>query len=275
MKIIALVDGSAYARSVCELAGWTAVRLEARVEALHVLGRREAGEQDLSGAIRLGARTALLEELAELDAARSKLITQKGRAILEDAKAVLAAAGVAEVSTRMRHGDLLEEMGSDSDLIVVGKRGEAADFAKGHLGSNLERIVRGAKVPVLVAARAFAPVARVLVAFDGGPSARRAVDYIAGSPLFSGAEVVVVSVGEGTAAGLEDAKTQLTAAGLNVEVRQLPGQPEKVLSKMVEEEGFGMLVMGAYGHSRIRSLIIGSTTTEMIRSCKVPVMLLR
>jgi len=33
--------------------------------------------------------------------------------------------------------------------------------------------------------------------------------------------------------------------------------------------------MGAYGHSRIRSLIIGSTTTEMIRSCKVPVALFR
>ena len=32
------------------------------------------------------------------------------------------------------------------------KRGEAADFAKGHLGSNLERIVRGTSVPVLVAA---------------------------------------------------------------------------------------------------------------------------
>ena len=36
-----------------------------------------------------------------------------------------------------------------------------------------------------------------------------------------------------------------------------------------------LLVMGAYGHSRIRSLIIGSTTSEMIRSCLVPVMLFR
>jgi nucleotide-binding universal stress UspA family protein len=36
-----------------------------------------------------------------------------------------------------------------------------------------------------------------------------------------------------------------------------------------------MVVMGAYGHSRIRSLIIGSTTTEMVRSCKVPVVLVR
>jgi len=36
-----------------------------------------------------------------------------------------------------------------------------------------------------------------------------------------------------------------------------------------------LLLMGAYGHSRIRNLIIGSTTTSMIRSCKIPVLLFR
>jgi nucleotide-binding universal stress UspA family protein len=33
--------------------------------------------------------------------------------------------------------------------------------------------------------------------------------------------------------------------------------------------------MGAYGHSRVRSLIIGSTTTGMVRSCKIPIALCR
>ena len=36
-----------------------------------------------------------------------------------------------------------------------------------------------------------------------------------------------------------------------------------------------LLVMGAYGHSRIRELIVGSTTTAMIRTGKVPVLLFR
>lgn len=276
MKIIALVDGSVYAHSVCEVAGWAGARLGSGVELLHVLGRREAGQQDLSGSLRLGARTALLEELAALDAQRAKLGMQRGRAILEDAKAVLAEAGV-EASTRLRHGDLLEELGSDFDLIVIGKRGEAADFAKGHLGSNLERIVRGTKVPVLVAARAFTPVKRVLVAFDGGPSAMRAIEHIAQSPLYTGLEITVVSVGEGAAmqAGLADAQARLQAAGLAAQVRVIAGQPDVALGKLVDDDGFELLVMGAYGHNRIRSMIIGSTTTQMIRSCKVPVMLVR
>lgn len=272
MKIIALVDGSVYAHSVCDVAGWAGARLGSGVELLHVLGRREGGGQDLSGSLALGARTALLEELAALDAQRAKLSMQRGRAILEDGKAVLAKVGV-EATTRLRHGDLLEELGSDFDLIVIGKRGEAADFAKGHLGSNLERIVRGTKVPVLVAARAFAPVKKVLVAFDGGPSALRAIDHIASSPLYNGLEVTVVSVGEAPA-GLADAQTRLQAAGIAAKGLQVSGQPDIALGKLVED-GFQMVVMGAYGHNRIRSLIIGSTTTQMIRSCKVPVMLIR
>lgn len=281
-KIIALVDGSIYSASVCDHAAWVARRTGAPVELLHVLGRREGPQtQDLSGAIRLGARTALLEELADIDAQRSKLMAQRGRAILEDAHAILIRDGVAEITTRLRHGDIVEtvaEAAKDATMILIGKRGEAADFAKGHLGSNLERIVRASPLPVLVASRAFKPVAKVLLAYDGGSSARKAVDLIASDPLFAGLSVHVVTVGSASAEvtkGLEDAATRLQGAGLSVQTAVIQGQPETVLGRTVEGDGFDMVVMGAYGHSRIRSLIIGSTTTEMIRSCKVPVLLIR
>jgi nucleotide-binding universal stress UspA family protein len=281
-KIIALVDGSLYSASVCDHAAWIAQRTGAPVELIHVLGRREASDtHDHSGAIRLGARTALLEELAELDAQRAKLISHRGRAILEDAQALLEKAGVAEVTTRLRHGDIVEavaDVESDARVILIGKRGEAADFARGHLGSNLERIVRASHKPVFVASRAFRPIAKVLVAYDGGTSAMKAVDHIARSPLFQGLAVHVVTVGSATpevTKGLADAKAMLKAAGIDAETSVLQGQPETALAKLVEEAQFDMLVMGAYGHSRIRSLIIGSTTTAMIRACKVPVVLMR
>ena len=64
-KILALVDGSAYSESVCHHTAWIAGRLNADVDVMHVLGPREGGApRDLSGAIGLGARSALLEELA-------------------------------------------------------------------------------------------------------------------------------------------------------------------------------------------------------------------
>ena len=281
-KNIALVDGSIYSASVCDHAAWIANRTGAPVELIHVLGRREASDtHDHSGAIALGARTALMEQLAELDAQRAKLISHRGRAILEDAQALVEKAGVTEVTTRLRHGDIVEavaDVEANARVILIGKRGEAADFAKGHLGSNLERIIRASHKPVFVASRAFKPISKVLVAYDGGASAMKAVDHIARSPLFQGLSVHVVTVGAATpevTKGLVDARAMLTAAGIEAETSVLPGQPEAALAKLVEEAQFDMLVMGAYGHSRIRSLIIGSTTTAMIRACKVPVVLMR
>jgi nucleotide-binding universal stress UspA family protein len=281
-KIVALVDGSIYSASVCDHAAWIAGRTGAPVELIHVLGRREASDtHDHSGAITLGARTALMEELAALDAQRAKLISHRGRAILEDAQALLEKAGVTEVTTRLRQGDIVEavaDVEADARVILIGKRGEAADFAKGHLGSNLERIIRASHKPVFVASRAFKPISKVLVAYDGGTSAMKAVDHIASSPLFQELSVHVVTVGSASpemTKGLADAKAMLKAAGIEAETSVLPGQPEAALAKLVEEAQFDMLVMGAYGHSRIRSLIIGSTTTAMIRACKVPVVLMR
>src|SRR5690625_1609187 len=128
-KIIALVDASIYAESVCHHAAWAASRTGLAVELLHILGRRETPERhDLSGAIALGARSALLGELAELDATRAKLAQKRGRAILDDARAIVEAAGV-PVTASLRRGDIVEtvaEREMDAAFIMIGKRGEAA-----------------------------------------------------------------------------------------------------------------------------------------------------
>ncbi len=282
-KIVALVDASLYAASVCEHAAWISQRTGAPVELLHVLGRREgaAAPQDLSGSIRLGARTRLLEELAELDTRRARIGNEHGRAILDDARALTEGAGASSVTTRLMHGDLIETVAAlqpETRVVLIGKRGEAADFAKGHLGSNLERVVRISQKPVLVASRAFRPIHKVLIAFDGGNSSRKAVDYMSGSPLYRDLALELVTVGAPDAdrqARLDRAAQVLRDAGLSVETRRVEGQPDAALKQLVEAERFDMLVMGAYGHSRIRSLMIGSTTTQMIRSCKVPLLLFR
>lgn len=280
-KLVALVDGSIYAQSVCDYAAWIAGRTGASVDILHVLGRRETGGTgDLSGSISLGARTALLEELSALDAQRGKLAQARGRAILDDAKEIVEAAGVT-VTTRLRIGDIVEtvaESESDADLLIIGKRGEAADFATEHLGSNLERIVRSSAKPVFVASRSFAPIERFLIAYDGGVSSMKAVDHIARSALFAGLECRLLMVGHDTSVTqrqIGNARAVLEGAGYWVKAEIVAGHPETVIADVVRDEKIGLLVMGAYGHSRIRSLVIGSTTTEMVRSCKVPVLLFR
>ncbi|WP_071673722.1 universal stress protein [Nioella nitratireducens] len=281
-KIIALVDGSIYSQSVCDHAAWVAKGKGWSVEVIHVLGRRDesADPRNLSGNIGLGARTALLNELADLDAQKAKLARKRGQAIIEDASERISAEGV-EVTGRLRLGDLVETLRDaeeGADLVIVGKRGEGADFASMHLGSNLERAVRSSIKPVLVASRAFQPVKKLLVAFDGGSSALKAVDHIARSDLFAGLDIHLLTVGSETTEAkraIEGAAALLKGAGYDVTAEIAPGQPEQVIADRAEAHDFDLLIMGAYGHSRIRNLFIGSTTTEMIRACKVPVLLFR
>ena len=279
-KLVALVDGSEYSRSVCEHAAWLSARSGRSVELLHVIGRRHAATGDFSGAIALGARTALLEELSELDARMGRLAQNRGRAILEDAEAILKGQGI-EVSSRLRIGDLLvelQEAAADADMVVIGKRGEAADFAKGHLGSNLERVARAADRPVFVASRAFKPIAKVLVAFDAGASALKAVDHMSRSPTAEGLSFRLVFAGAETdesRRALEGAAAILEGAGLAVETAILSGSPASSVVEDAERWGADMMVMGAYGHSRIRSMIIGSVTEELLRGCRLPVFLFR
>ncbi|GAA6202880.1 universal stress protein [Aquicoccus sp. SU-CL01552] len=280
--LIALVDGSAYSESVCHHAAWISGKNGWKVKVYHVMGRRQGiAQQDLSGAIRLGARTRLLEQLSDLDAERAKLAHEHGRAILEDAKAIIQADGDIEVETRLRQGDLVETVTAKEetgDMLVVGKRGEAAGVAMEHLGSNLERIVRASHKPVFIANRAFKPIKKVLVAFDGAATSLKAVDYISRSPLFAGLRVSLVFAGKetrGICKSLEDAVATLKAGGFEAETIIRADEPEKVLAQITAMDEHELLVMGAYGHSRVRSLIIGSTTAEMIRSCRVPVLIMR
>ena len=118
----------------------------------------------------------------------------------------------------------------------------------------------------------------MLIAFDGGASVTKAVDFIANLKGFDGLDFRLLSVGTETAETrrkIESARDVLRDAGYIADARIEPGEPEKVIAEMADAGETDLLVMGAYGHSRIRNLIIGSTTTEMIRSCKIPVMLFR
>lgn len=282
-RVLAAIDASAYAASVAGHAAWAAARLAAPLQFLHVLDRHPetAPIADLSGNLELGANERLLAELAAVDEQRSRLAQERGRLLLEDARRAAAGHGSAEAGVALRHGslvDTLQELEDDVRLFVLGKRGEHADFARGHLGSELERVARAVNRPLLVAARAFRPIERIAIAFDGSATTRKGVEMVAASPLFRGLPCDVLLAGKEDPAArghLDWAARVLDGAGFQVRTVLTPGNAEAVIATHVREAGIDLLVMGAYGHSRIRNLIVGSTTTAMLRSCQVPVLLLR
>nr|WP_256973228.1 universal stress protein [Nostoc sp. T09] len=53
------------------------------------------------------------------------------------------------------------------------------------------------------------------------------------------------------------------------------GEPEKIIGSYLETQEIDLLIMGAYGHSRIRHLAIGSTTAQILGSSHIPALLFR
>lgn len=281
-NILACIDASLYATSVVEHAAWAAMRLEGTVEVLHVIQRKDAvaARHDLSGAVGLGAKSSLLEELVRIDESEGKLAQEKGRTLLGAAKSHLEELGQQAITLTHRHGGIIEtivEREENADLVIIGKRGASADFAKGHLGSKVERVVRQSTRPVLVASRAFAEPRTILVAFDGGASARKALAFVATSPLFTCLGLHVVMAGRDDSAHAQNLNwaRELLATRNDCHVDMVDGKPEEVIAGKIAATGAQMLIMGAYGHSPLRAMIVGSTTTEMVRSCTIPVLLFR
>ena len=281
--MLAFIDGSTYSDSVCDHVIWAAAGDQFDVSLFNVIEGVYNAEapSNFSGNLGAEAKNKLLIELSELDQKRAKMSQKKARLVLDLAKERLIEGGIKTVETHLRNGDFVDTVTGfqdGSDIIVIGKRGEAANFAKMHLGSNLERLIRSTNKPVLVTARAFKPVKRILVAFDGGRSSYGAIEYIASNRLYSNLECHIVVAGKDGSRGHKQsthAENLLKKAGIDYRIFFERGEPEKVISDHVEQHSIDLLVMGAYGHSRIRNLMIGSTTTQMIRSCLVSVLLFR
>ena len=155
------------------------------------------------------------------------------RALIEDAADHIEATLKERPTVRLRTGDLVLEANqalSDTDLLIIGKRGEAAGFAKLHLGSNLERMIRSSSCPILVAPRSFKPLGRALIAYDGRSSSKRAVDAIAESALL-GLPLTLMTVNEresGNAASLDEPMAVLEQAGFDVQAETLSERPSRL-----------------------------------------------
>lgn len=278
-SILTAVDPSIYANSVVDHTAWAARRLSASVELLHVIQRTDAvqARHDHSGAIGLAAKSGLMEELVAINEAEARVARTRGKALLAAAEARLREAGITDIRLTHRHGGVIEtiiEREADAELVVIGKRGEHVDFAKGHLGSILERVIRESIRPVLVASRRFEVPQSAVLAFDGGSSARKAVSFAASSPLLEGVALHVVMAGQPDdrrRQHLDWARSMVQAATIH----ELPGGPEDAIQEVVGRTQSRLLLMGAYGHSPLRNFIVGSTTTSLIRSCPIPVLLFR
>ncbi|WP_049723683.1 universal stress protein [Gilvimarinus polysaccharolyticus] len=281
-KVIACIDDSQYAQAICDYAAWSAKQMGAPLSLLHVLANLpHPSNTNLSGTIGLGSQEALLEELAGLDERRSKIAMEQGKAMLQAARERVSNHGIAELESRQRHGELLDtlkDLEDETRMLVVGKRGADTASAHGHIGSHLEGIIRTMNCPVLIAQQSFTVPSQIMIAFDGSATGFKCIEMVAASPLFKGISCHLVMAGSDTPdnqAALAKAQATLKAAGFDSNTALVAGDAEKALADYQQQQNIDLLIMGAYGHSRIRHFIVGSTTTAMIRRTRISLLVLR
>jgi len=279
-KILVCTDGSQYSQVACQYAAWLAKMENASIVALYVTDLRlfeVPAVADLSGSLGIQPFEGMIAQLQEVKTVKAKFIEEQAVSIFQEQ----GVAGQAE----FKHEtgllvDVVKDMADSVDLIVLGKRGENANFASEHLGSMLERVVRAVEKPSFVNNREFSEIKQVAIACDGGGSCREAIDYFAARSGFQKMHFHVLSCVEGhdedlASQRLSDVEDKFKAAGLEATYQILNGVVETAIADYVEDSRIDLLVLGAYGHSRTRELLIGSTTTELLRRCHVPVFCFR
>jgi nucleotide-binding universal stress UspA family protein len=168
------------------------------------------------------------------------------------------------------------------DLVIVGQPNPDVDGVDDTLLVEAAFMDSGrpALVVPYIGARTVPPQ-RVLVAWDGSREAARAVnDALPLLRLAREAVVLVVDANERRAQLGEqpgaDIGAHLAHHGVRVEVKQTQsgglGIGDVILSQ-ASDEGADLLVMGGYGHSRLREMILGGVTRHLLEHMTIPVFL--
>ena len=278
-SILACTDGSEHGDAASDYAITLARQLKARLCGLHVLDSRMLEGPlmaDISGWLGAEPFSAQLTHFRQL-------MEQKGAAVMASFQTRCAAQGVpaeVKVCTGLPARVILEEE-ARAELVVLGQQGEHAEWTGDLAGSTVERVTRHSLKPCLVTPIAFQPVTKILAGYDGSGHASRALhEAIELAAALAVPLVILVAAENADEVGpahekAEDAMKLARAHECIAAQLVVEGDPGEQLQLKARELGCNLIVIGAYGHSRIRAMILGSTTHQLIAHSQQPVMLVR
>ena len=276
-SILLAVDGSAYSEFVLKYGIELAKKFKAHLRVLTVVDIRIfewAVAIGVEGFAPIIPSTTFQEE-------SQRLLDEKADKVLARSGEVLQKAGV-DFDLEKASGAPVEvicEKSRLSDLIVMGARGEFERWSDKMLGATLEAVARLAIKPLWVVRKEYRPIKTILLAYDGSTHANRALPWAGFLAEKLHAPVHVVNVNDSS----EEAKRLLQEAVDYLQSYRIPevkpikkegDQPEKIVETAKDSQA-NLIIMGSFGHSRIREAILGSTTVQVMRKSPVPILMVK
>jgi nucleotide-binding universal stress UspA family protein len=165
-------------------------------------------------------------------------------------------------------GAMLAHLARLADLVILSRDCGCAGDVAFHARAPVLLLGNGAPLPV--------PVGHACIAWDGSDEAALAMRYA--MPLLAEcAQVSVLSIdSKGRDFALADAERFLARNGIHARIhdRRHHGPVGESLAVDVRECGGDLLVMGAYGHSRLRGFLLGGVTSYFVEDADRPALLL-
>ncbi|GAB4244827.1 MAG: universal stress protein [Thermoleophilia bacterium] len=273
-SILVAIDGSVHSEACRRVAVRLARVYEAGVTGLHVVDVRLLEFPPfVTGAYPIDPAAASPLPVEILEGFR-----ENADRITDDFRDALTAEGI-RVQVRIEEGvpsEVISEVADAYDLLVVGKRGAHARFSEDLVGSTAEQIVRKAGTPVYLAERENPDPENLLLLYDGSRPANNALKLAADFASHMGTRLRVLTVsGSLDEAGKiqQDARDYLAAWELEVDFRVVEGELVFTALEELEETPADLVFLGKRGHSFLHDLILGSTTEQLMRETRVPLVL--
>ncbi len=282
--VLALIDGLPGSETTLKAALSVGQAFDANVELLHVSVPPESAIPMVGE----GMTGAVIEEIMESAKLNAEQRGKAARGLFDkhcvDAGLALIEAGAAPESGRFTvawrqvtgiESEEVAQRGKFFDLTVLARPAIGLD---GRFSDSLESAIFDSGRPVLaVPDGTSGPVGgSVAIAWSGTREAARGV-WAAKPFLGKASAVTLLSVQEDKqSADLADLKRYLGFHGVTADLRSLEpdGRPtgEHLLDE-AREAGADLLVMGAYGHSRLRELVLGGVTRNVLEKAEIPVLM--
>jgi nucleotide-binding universal stress UspA family protein len=262
-RILALVDRSVYAASVVDHAAWVAGLTGASIDVVHVLDPIDPAAVNAGMAGLAVGGPGIVRGSANYSEAKLQQLTYEAQQLVDRLTTRTRDSGAGVVVGRVIVGELrqfAEESQRDFDLIVVGKRGETADFVGLRLGSQLRNVVHVAGKLVLIVPRAYRPLASWLLAVGKDNEISRGLDDLIQSRMLETLPGEIVHVGELTVlirTDLEGIGMRLTHAGVRARIAVLDGEPVRAVAERLATAESQLVVVGKFGRSRVLPMIFG------------------
>lgn len=275
-KILVGIDTSEHSRNARAYAFHLARRLSATLIGVHVVdivSIEGSFVHDISGSLGL-------EPYLDFSSKMREVLTARGRTVLEEFSAAAAREGIAaEIVLDVGIvANQLCERAKSADLVMIGHRGVNEKFSSGLLGSTAEAVARKCPRPVFISPLEFREIRRPVLAYDGSERASRAMRAAAELANSLGAQLTVVTVARDPRLGertLEEARKYFEPYTPPAEFKLLSGHANEEIIRFLKEHAADLLFIGAYGHSRIIEMVLGSTTEFVLRNAPCPVFLSR